>query len=330
MPDVITFGEAMLRLAPPDFERLEQASTLKVSVGGSELTVAAGVARLGLGAGWVSRLPDNALGRMARNKAREFGVDTRHVVWAQADRMGIYFVEYGASPRASGVLYDRGHSAISRIQRDEIPWPEVFDGARWFHTSGITPALSEDCAAATGLALRAAKKAGLTVSYDLNYRAKLWSSDKAKAVQEPFMEFVDVLITTEEDTERVFGIKGEDYKDVAKALADKFDLKAVTVTLRGTPSVWRNAWSAFAYAEGRYIEDVTYDIEIVDRLGGGDTYSAGFIYGYLTEGVDKAVRLGNAFSALKQTSWSDFNWATREEAEKLLQAPRTTSLRITR
>jgi len=330
MPDVITFGEAMLRLAPPDFERLEQASNLKVSIGGSELTVAAGVARLGLPTGWVSRLPDNALGRMAQNKAREFGVDTRHVVWTKADRMGIYFVEYGSSPRASGVLYDRSHSAISHIRPDEVDWGQVFEGARWFHTSGITPALSEDSAAVTHLALRAAKDAGLTVSYDLNYRAKLWSTDKARAIQEPFMEFVDVLITTEEDTQRVFGIEGADYKEVAKELAGRFGLKVVTVTLRGTPSVWRNAWSAFAYAEGRYVEDVTYEIEIVDRLGGGDNYSAGFIYGYITEGVDKGVRLGNAFSALKQTSWSDFNWTTLEEAEKLLQAPMTASLRITR
>jgi 2-dehydro-3-deoxygluconokinase len=181
----------------------------------------------------------------------------------------------------------------------------------------------------TEAAIRAAKRAGLTVSYDLNYRAKLWTTDKARAVQEPLMKFVDVLITTEEDTERVFGIKGADYKEVARQLAERFDLRVVTVTLRGTPSVWRNSWSAFAYADGRYVEDVSYEIEIVDRLGGGDNYSAGFIYGYITDGVDKAVRLGNAFSA-SQTSWSDFNWTTREEAEKLLQAPLTTSLRITR
>jgi 2-dehydro-3-deoxygluconokinase len=249
MPDVITFGEAMIRLAPPDFERLEQASSLKMSVGGSELTVAAGVARLGLATGWVSRLPENPLGRMARNKAREFGVETRHVVWAKGDRMGIYFVEYGASPRASSVLYDRGQSAISRIQPDEIAWDEVLQGARWFHTSGITPALSDGAQETTRRALRAARQAGLTVSYDLNYRAKLWSSDKARAVQEPFMDFVDVLITTEEDTQTVFGIQGADYKDAARQLADRFGFRAVTITLRGTPSVWRNTWSALAYAE---------------------------------------------------------------------------------
>jgi 2-dehydro-3-deoxygluconokinase len=330
MPDVITFGEAMVRLAPPDFERLEQASALKMTVGGSELTVAAGVARLGLSTGWVSRLPENALGRMARNKAREFGVDTSHLVWTKADRMGLYFVEYGASPRASGVLYDRGHSAISCIRRGEVDWQAVFAGARWFHTSGITPALSDDAAAVTEDALHSAKAAGLTVSYDLNYRAKLWSSDKARAVQEPFMKSVDVLITTEEDTNRVFGIEGSDYRQVAKALAERFGFKVVTITLRGTPSVWRNTWSAFAYSEGQLVEASPYEIEIVDRLGGGDNYSAGFIYGYITEGVEKAVRLGSAFSALKQTAWSDFNWATLEEAEKLLQAPQAANLRITR
>jgi len=330
MPDVITFGEAMIRLAPPDFERLEQASTLKMTVGGSELTVAAGIARLGLSAGWVSRLPENALGRMAQNKAREFGVDTRHLIWTKKDRMGLYFVEYGASPRASSVIYDRSQSAISTIRKGEVEWESVFKGARWFHTSGINPALSDDVAAVTEDALRSAKAAGLTVSYGLNYRAKLWPPEKARAVQEPFMEFVDVLITTEEDTNRVFGIQGSDYKQVAKQLADRFDFKVVTITLRGTPSVWRNTWSAFAYADGRFFEDSTYEIEIVDRLGGGDNYSAGFIYGYFTDGAEKAVRLGNAFSALKQTTWSDFNWTTLEEAEKLLQAPERANLRITR
>jgi 2-dehydro-3-deoxygluconokinase len=330
MPDVVTFGEAMIRLAPPDFERLEQASMVRISVGGSELTVAAGVARLGLSSAWVSRLPKNALGRMAQNKAREFGVDTRHIVWSKEDRMGLYFVEYGASPRASGVVYDRGHSAISLIQPGEVDWEGAFEGARWFHTTGITPALSDSAAAVTDAALRAAKHKGLMISYDLNYRAKLWSQDKARAVQEPFLRLVDVLITTEEDIERVLSIKGEDYKQAARQVAERFGLKAIAITLRGTPSVWRNTWSAFAYAGGNLIEDVAYDIEIVDRLGGGDNFTAGFIYGYLTDGVERAVRLGTAFSALKQTSWSDFNWATLEEAEALMKGVRAANLRIAR
>ena len=330
MPTVVTFGEAMIRLAPPDFERLEQAGSLKMNVGGSELTVAAGVSRLGLSAGWVSRLPNNSLGRMAQNKAREFGVDTSHMVWSKEDRMGLYFVEYGSAPRASSVLYDRAYSAISRIQPGEVEWNKVLEGASWFHTSGITPALSDSAAAVTLEALKTAKEMGCRVSYDLNYRAKLWSQEKARSVQEPFMQYVNVLITTEEDTQRVFGIKSDDYKKVAEQLAERFNFEAITITLRGTPSVWRNTWSAFAYAAGKLYEDVTYDIEVVDRLGAGDNYTAGFLYGYLTEGVEKAVRWGNAFSALKHTSWSDFNWTTREEAETLLKGSKGASLRIAR
>lgn len=331
MATVVTFGEAMIRLVPPDFERLEQATTLKVTVGGSELTVAAGVARLGLSAAWVSRLPRNPLGRMAQNKAREFGVDTSHIVWTNEDRMGLYFVEYGAAPRASSVLYDRAYSAISRIQPGEVDWKKVLEGASWFHTSGITPALSDSAAAVTLEALKTAKALGCQVSYDLNYRAKLWSQEKARAVQEPFMQYVDVLITTEEDTQRVFGIQSDDYKKVAQLLAERFHFKVVTITLRETPSVWRNTWSAFAYADGQFYEDVTYDIEVVDRLGAGDNYTAGFIYGYLTAGVAQAVRIGNAFSALKHTSWSDFNWTTPEEVEALLKtAAKGSALRIVR
>ena len=327
MTDVVTFGETMLRLSPPDFQRLEQATSLNVSVGGSELTVAAGVARLGLSSAWVSRLPDNALGRMVRNKAREMGVDTKHIVWSPDDRLGLYFVEYGASPRASSVLYDRSPSAISRIRPGEIPWESVLEGCRLFHVSGITPALSDASAEVTAQAIRAAKKAGALVSYDLNYRAKLWSQEKARQIQTPFMQYVDNLITTEEDTERVFGIKAADYKQAARELAERFSLPVVAITLRGTPSVWRNTWSSLAYANGAFIEDVTYDLEVVDRLGAGDNYTAGFVYGFLTQGVEHAVRLGDAFAALKHTSWGDFNFATREEAEKLIKG---SSLRIAR
>jgi len=327
MVEVATFGETMIRFAPPDFERLEQASRLKVTVGGSELTVAAGVCRLGLSAAWVSRLPDNPLGRMVRNKAREQGLDTSYIVWSDEDRMGLYFVEYGASPRASKVLYDRANSAISRIKPGEIDWSRVLSGARLFHTSGITPALSDSAALVTEEALKTAKQAGCLVSYDLNYRAKLWSQEKAREVQTPFMRYVDILLTTEEDTKRVFGIEREDYKQVAVDLTEKFGFKVVTITLRGNPSVWRNTWSAIAYADDTFYDDVTYEIEVVDRVGGGDNYTAGFLYGYLTEGVAKGVRYGNAFSALKQTSWGDLNWSTLEEVEALLKGA---GLRISR
>jgi 2-dehydro-3-deoxygluconokinase len=342
MLDVVTFGEAMIRLAPPNYQRLEQATTLDVQVGGGELNVAVGVSRLGLKSAWVSRLPKNPLGRLMENRVRQAGVDASHIVWADGGRLGLYFVEFGAAPRASSVLYDRAHSAISAIQPGEVDWNEVFEGVKWFHTSGITPALSDSSAEVTKDALRAAKKAGVTVSYDLNYRGKLWSPDKAQAIQEPMMEYVDVLITTEEDTGVVFKIKAEgktdasgftevaaeSYKDVARRLAEKFHFKVVAITLRENPLVWRNTWTAIAYADGKFYEDVKYDLEIVDRVGGGDSFSAGFVYGSLVKkSTEAGVRYGNAFSALKHTNPGDFNWATLEEVEKLLKGA---SLRVAR
>ncbi len=341
MSDVVTFGEAMVRLVPPHFMRLEQTSSLDVQIGGGELNVAVGISRMGLTSSWVSRLPENPLGRMVRNKAREHGVNTDHIAWTKAGRVGLYFVEFGASPRASSVLYDRAASAISQIEPGEIDWVAALRGARWFHTSGITPALSASAAVVTREALEAAKKAGLTVSYDLNYRSKLWTPEEARRCQELLMEKVDVLITTEEDTKVVFGISAEGqkddrfarvsaepYKEVAQRLAEKFHFKAVAITLRENPSVWKNSWTAIAYAGGQFFEDRKYELELVDRVGGGDAFSAGFIYGYLTTAsYENAVRYGVAFSALKQTNPGDFNWATRAETEALMKGA---SLRVAR
>jgi 2-dehydro-3-deoxygluconokinase len=342
MFDVVTFGEAMIRLSPPHFERFEQANSLDVRVGGGELNVAVGVSRLGLRSTWVSRLPKNPLGKLMENRARQAGVDTSNLVWSADGRMGLYFLEFGAAPRASSVLYDRAQSAISLVKPGEINWEKVFEGAKWFHTSGITPALSDSAAAVTLEALKAAKRAGATVSYDLNYRGKLWTPERAQAIQEPMMEYVDVLMTTEEDTKVVFKIaaagktddKGfaevsaETYKDVARRLQEKFNFKAVAITLRENPLVWRNTWTAIAYADGQYFDDVKYELEIVDRLGGGDSFSAGFIYGCLTKkSYADAVRYGNAFSALKHSIPGDFNWATLQEVENLLKGA---SLRVAR
>jgi 2-dehydro-3-deoxygluconokinase len=344
MPEVVTFGEAMIRLSPPHFQRLEQAATLDVQVGGGELNVAVGVARLGLTSAWVSRLPQNPLGRLAENRVRQAGVDASRLVWTSEaeSRMGLYFLEFGAAPRPSAVLYDRRNSALSAIQPGEVDWKRVMEGARWFHTSGITPALSDSAAAVTREALQAAKLAGLMVSYDLNYRGKLWPPDKAQAVQEPLMEYVDVLITTEEDTNVVFKIKAEDktgqqafaqvsaeaYREVARRLQEKFHFQAVAITLRENPLVWRNTWTAIAYADGKFYDDVKYELEIVDRLGGGDSFSAGFIYGRLMkDSYQAAVRYGNAFSALKHSMPGDFNWATLAEVESLLKG---SSLRVAR
>lgn len=208
-----------------------------------------------------------------------------------------------------------------------IDWQSALGGAKWFHTSGITPALSESAAAATREAVKAAKKAGLKVSIDLNYRARLWSQDQARAVMTPIMDDTDVLITTEEDTERVFGITGKDYDEVARALAKRFDLECVTITLRETPSVWRNTWGAIAYSEGRIHRSPIFDLELVDRVGAGDSFAGGFLFGYMRGGPEMGVRYGVAVSALKQTNPGDLCWATPDEVERVLNDG---SLRIVR
>jgi 2-dehydro-3-deoxygluconokinase len=281
MYDIVTFGEAMVRLSPPNFQRLEQARKLDLNVGGAELNVAVGVTRFGMKSAWVSKLPKNALGWLIRDRAQEFGVDCSHIVWSDQGRAGIYFVEFGASPRASSVLYDRSHSAISMVQPGEIDWARIFSGSKHFHVSGITPALSASAAQVTAEALKAAKKAGCTVSYDLNYRKKLWSPADARRIQEPMMEEVDILITTEEDTNVVFGIKEKDYETVAEKLAQTFKFKIVAITLREDLSVWRNNWTAIAYHDGKIFRDRKYEVEIVDRVGAGDSFTAGFLFGWL-------------------------------------------------
>ncbi len=340
MVEVVTLGEAMLRLSPPHFKRLEQTESFDVQVGGGELNVAVAVSRLGLKARWVSKLPNNPLGRMIRNKAREQGVDTEYIVWERGGRAGIYFMEFGATPRASAVLYDRANSSASKMKKGEFNWEEIFKGVKWFHVSGITPALSKSCIEVTEEALKAAKEAGCMVSYDLNYRAKLWSEDEAQRYQEPMMKYVDILISTEEDTARVFKIKsdtGEDFKEVreesyirvAKQLVERFGFKVVCITLRENISVWKNRWGAMAYDGKEVYRDEKREVEIVDRVGGGDSFSGGFIYGYLSTGGDigYALRFGNAFSAIKHSVPGDLNWCTKEEVEKILKGG---SLRVQR
>jgi 2-dehydro-3-deoxygluconokinase len=328
MVDVVTFGEAMGRLSPPHFQRLEQTRSLDLSVGGAELNVAVGVTRFGMKSAWVSKLPKNAIGYLIRNRAQEFGVDCSHVVWSDQGRAGLYFLELGASPRASSVLYDRAGSAISMIKPGEVDWTKVFTGSKHFHMSGITPALSASASEVTVEALKAAKKAGCTVSYDLNYRKKLWTPADAKRIQEPMMAEVDVLITTEEDTNVVFGIKEKDYEAAAEKLARTFKFKIVAITLREDVSVWKNRWTAIAYHDGKVIRDRKYEVEIVDRVGAGDSFTAGFLYGWLKlKDVEKGVQYGNAFSALKHTIPGDFNWSTQDEVENQLKGA---GLRISR
>src|SRR5205823_1611093 len=249
--DVVTFGEAMIRLSPPNFRRLEQARSLDVQVGGAELNTAVGLARLGRTSAWVSRLTDNPLGRLVANRAREAGVSSEHVVWTKDDRVGLYFLEFGAAPRASSVLYDRKGAAIAGVRPGMVDWARVCAGARWFHVTGITPALSPSAAAVTGDALRAARAAGAGTSIDLNYRVKLWTQAEAGRVMTELMPLCDVLITTEEDTERVFGIKGKDYEEAAAKVAARFPVQVVAITVRDNPLVWKNTWTAIAYQSGK-------------------------------------------------------------------------------
>ena len=335
--DLVTFGEAMVRLTPPNFQRLEQAQSFDVHAGGAELNVAVAAARLGVSTRWVSRLPENALGRMIASRAREQGVHVR-VDWTPDDRAGLYFVEAGAAPRASSVLYDRAASAISKVIPGTIEWGPLFHRARWFHVSGITPALSDAAAAVTHEALSAAKAAGLTVSYDLNYRRKLWSPERARTVQEPLMKHVDVLITTEEDTRLVFGIGESEggfervdaasYEQVALTLAERFGFRAVAVTLRENPRVLLNSWSAIVAADGAIHRAPCYEVEVIDRIGAGDAFSAGLIVGALEgRSWEDAVRLGTATSALKHSIPGDFCLVTRAEVDQLL---RGASLRVSR
>jgi len=327
MYDIVTFGEAMIRLSPPYFRRLEQTNLLEVNVGGSELNVAIGVRRLGLKSAWVSRLPLNPLGFLIRNKAREQGVDTSHIIWSKSDRAGLYFVEFGASPRASKVLYDRRNSAISRIKMGEVDWKNILKEAKLFMVSGITPALSESAKEVTKEAVKEAKKAGCKVAIDLNYRAKLWSEEEANKCMSLLMEDTDLLFTTEEDTFRVFGIRGKNYEEVAKRLDEKFGFEVVAITLRENISVWKNRWTAIAYSKGKIYRTKTYELEIVDRLGGGDSFTAGCIWGYLQKDLQKGVDYGVAFSALKHSIPGDINWTNIEEVESQVKGA---GLRISR
>lgn len=329
--DVVTFGEVMLRLSPPDFMRFEQTHSYEAHAGGAEMNVAVACSRLGLKSAYVTKLCDNSIGHFIRNQARMHGVDTSHVMWDPENRCGVYFVEFGAAPRTNRVIYDRKESAISKIKPGEIDWSEILEGTKLFHTSGITPALSPSCAEATMEALRTAKEKNCKVSFDVNYRGKLWTPQEANKFTEPASKYIDILITTEEDTNVVYGIKGDNYEEIAEKLVDKFGFEAVVITLRETPSVWFNKWSVFAYSKGSIYKSPVYDVEIVDRLGGGDSCSAGFIYGYLIlNDLQKAVDFGAAFSALKHSVPGDLAFVDKEEVEKLLKGRGERGLRIER
>lgn len=317
--DVITFGEAMVRLAPPDFQRLEQARSLNVEIGGAELNTAVGLARLGRTATWVSRLPDNPLGKLVANRVREAGVSDEHVQYTDDGRCGLYFLEFGAAPRASSILYDRKDSSIARVQTGTFDWPSIVRGAKWFHVTGITPALSESAANVTAEALKAAKAAGLGTSIDLNYRSKLWTPTEAGRTMSKLLAHCDLLIASEPDAENLFGITGSNFSEVAAKLIDRFGIKMVAGVRRETPLVWRNTFSAVGYTEGKFHTTKSYEVEIVDRLGAGDALASGLIDGILAGDFALGLDIGAAMGAIKHSIPGDLPWITRDEVNELLR-----------
>ena len=270
----------------------------------------------------MSRLPSNPLGHLIANKAREFGVDVSHMLWADDERIGLYFVEYGAEPRPTRVYYDRKDSAFARIQPGMVDWNEVLRGVRLFHVGGITPALSVSAFEVQKEAMLVARKAGCLVSYDVNYRTALWTVEEARKAQLPLMEHVDILITSLPDQpnvkELLSGLAGDDPAEVARQVAEKLGFQAVLVTMRKSISARRALVGSLAFANNQVYSDRRYEVETVDPLGGGDACVAGFLTGYLEGDVQAGVQLGNAFSALQQTAPTDLPWPTRAEVESLI------------
>jgi 2-dehydro-3-deoxygluconokinase len=331
MGKIITFGEIMLRLAPVGFERFLQAKEFGAVYGGGEANVAVSLSNYNKEAYFVTKLPSHEIGQSAVNELRKYGVGTEHIVRG-GERVGIYYCEKGASQRASKVIYDRAYSSISEAKREDFNWENIFEGAEWFHFTGITPALSDECAAITLDAVKAAKKAGVTVSVDLNYRKKLWTSEKAGRVMTQIVEYCDVVIANEEDAEKVFGIKAEGtdisggelneegYKEVARKLSERFELKYVAITLRKSISASDNGWSAMLYDGSEFYKSKKYNMHVVDRVGGGDSFGAGLIYG-LTSNYSKqdSLEFAVAASCLKHTIEGDFNMVSIEEVETLMK-----------
>ena len=332
MSKVITMGEIMLRLSTPGNERFIQADEFDVCYGGGEANVAVSLANYGYDAEFVTKVPKNPIGECAIATLRKYGVGTKYIAKG-GERLGIYFLETGSAMRASNVVYDRAHSSISEADTDDFDFDAIFEDADWFHFTGITPAISDKAAALTKAALEAAKKHGVKVSVDLNFRKKLWSSEKAQKVMTELMQYVDVCIGNEEDAEKVLGFKAGDtdvtggdlklggYEDMFKRMVEKFDFEYVISSLRASRSASDNGWSACIYSrdDKEFYHSKEYRVHpIVDRVGGGDSFAGGVICGFLDgKNFKDALEFGVAASALKHTIPGDFNLVTRSEVETL-------------
>ena len=334
--DLLSVGECMIRLSPPGHGRIEYANNFEVWVGGGEFNVAYALARLGMRTAWASRMVDNPLGRLVINHARMVGVDTSEVVMVpydgvgKADRVGLNFTEVGTGIRASVTMYDRGHAAAAHLKPGEIDWKRIFGerGVRWLHTGGIFTALSEDCAATCKEMLQAAHEAGTIVSYDLNFRSKLWSSEQAIATTKGLVQYIDCLIGNEEDFQKVLGfeVEGtdesllnlpvENYKKMVRRVVETYpNVQVVGTTLREVKSGLLNNWSAILYADGEFYESRRFEnLEIEDRVGGGDGFSSGFAYGFMNGmSPEECVNVGAAHGALLQSTRGDTSMITLDE-----------------
>ncbi|MBQ7536006.1 MAG: sugar kinase [Stomatobaculum sp.] len=326
---VVTFGEIMLRLQPNGYYRFFQDDQLQATFGGAESNVAVSLANYGLDSVYVTKLPTHAIGQAAVNALRYFGVDTTKITRG-GDRVGIYFLEKGASQRGSVCIYDRAHSAIQEATTADFNWDEIFEGACWFHFTGITPALGKNVVEICREACKAAKAHGVKISCDLNYRGKLWTRAEAREAMTDLCQYVDVCIANEEDAKDVFGIEPENndiyggklnkegYKSVARQLAEKFGFEKVAITLRTSISASDNDWAGMLYDGENYCFSKEYHLRIVDRVGGGDSVGGGLIYslvsGYSTQA---AIEFAVAAAALKHSIEGDFNRVTVAEVEKL-------------
>ncbi|OYU84517.1 MAG: 2-dehydro-3-deoxygluconokinase [Flavobacterium sp. BFFFF2] len=328
---VVTLGEIMLRLSTPGFERFVQAQQFDVTYGGGEANVAVALSNYGLQGTFVTKVPSNPIGQAAINHLRRFGVDTQFIARG-GSRLGIYFLETGASMRASQVVYDREGASIAQVTADEFDFDQIFENASWFHTTGITPALSDEAAALTLQALKEAKSRGITTSIDLNYRKKLWSKEKAQKVMTELCQYVDVCIGNEEDAETTLGFKAdgtdvtkgelhlEGYRNVFEQMKEKFGFKVIASSLRESHSASDNGWSALVYDGTEFYHTKSYQVRIVDRVGSGDSFASGLIYGLVTGmPMPEAAEFGVAASALKHTIPGDFNHATLSEIKDLMK-----------
>ena len=330
MSKVVTMGEIMLRLSSPFNSRFVQSQSFDVNYGGGEANVAVSLANYGHDAYFVSKVPAHEIGDCAVNSLRKFGVHTDYIARG-GDRLGIYYLETGASMRPSKVIYDRAHSSISEANPSDFDFDKIFENAGWFHWSGITPAISDKSAEILRLALISAKKHGVTVSCDLNFRKKLWTSEKAISIMRPLMQYVDVCIGNEEDAQLCLGFKPDSdvtggktdasgYKEIFKQMKEEFGFKYVVSTLRESFSATHNGWKALIYNGEEFYESKRYDINpIIDRVGGGDSFAGGLIHGLLKyKDQGKALEFAVAASALKHTIPGDYNCVSEKEVETLM------------